>query len=52
MRSFLFQYEDQPFIIIVPVDIGWQDISFKFDGFLTGLGELADKIMNQLGVKY
>ena len=36
--------------IIVSVDIGWRDISFKFDGFLTGLGELADKIMNQLGV--
>ena len=37
--------------IIVSVDIGWRDISFKFDGFLTGLGELADKIMNQLGVE-
>ena len=34
----------------VSVDIGWQDVTFKFDGFLTGLGELADKIINQLGL--
>ena len=32
------------------VDIGWQDVTFKFDGFLDGLGELADKIINQLGL--
>ena len=32
------------------VDMGWRDNIFKFDGFLSGLGELADKIMNQLGV--
>jgi len=32
------------------VDIGWQSISFKFDGLWKGFGEIADKIMNQLGV--
>ena len=32
------------------MDIGWQDVTFKFDGFLDGLGELADKIINQLGL--
>ena len=32
------------------VDIGWQTISFKFDGLWKGFGEIADKVMNQLGV--
>ena len=32
------------------VDIGWQTIRFKFDGLWKGFGEIADKIMNQLGV--
>ena len=33
------------------VDIGWRSISFKFDGLWSaGLGDLADKVMNQLGV--
>lgn len=32
------------------VDIGWQTIRFKFDGLWKGFGEIADKVMNQLGV--
>ena len=32
------------------VNSGWRDITFKFDGFLKGIGELADKLLNQLGV--
>ena len=34
----------------ISVDIGWQTIRFKFDGLWKGFGEIADKIMNQLGV--
>ena len=37
-------------IKLILVDMGWRENIFKFDGFLSGLGELADKIMNQLGV--
>jgi len=32
------------------VDAGWRHITFKFDGFLQGLGNLADKLMNELGI--
>ena len=32
------------------VNIGWQTIRFKFDGLWTGFEEIADKVMNQLGV--
>ena len=32
------------------IDISWGDISFKFDNLAGGLSDLADKLMNQLGV--
>ena len=32
------------------VDAGWRDIDIKFDGFLTGVGDLADTLLNKLGV--
>ncbi len=34
----------------VSVDAGWRDINIKFDGFLTGVGDLADTLLNKLGV--
>ena len=36
--------------IFCSVDAGWRDIGFKFDGFLSGLGEVADTLLNELGV--
>ena len=32
------------------VDAGWRDINIKFDGFLSGVGDLADTLLNKLGV--
>lgn len=32
------------------IDAGWRDINIKFDGFLTGVGDLADTLLNKLGV--
>ena len=37
-------------LIFTSVDAGWRDITFKFDGFLTGVGDLADTLLNKLGV--